>query len=266
MSRVACTPPRFIPARAGNTPFWRSPKPRMPVHPRSRGEHWPSTALMQPSYGSSPLARGTPVHKHPPDEFKRFIPARAGNTGDEDGPKRRMPVHPRSRGEHRGPGSVAGERAGSSPLARGTRAEIRELLAERRFIPARAGNTLRFDLRCADPAVHPRSRGEHDQWVCLPGTHGGSSPLARGTPVNPLLLLRRDRFIPARAGNTGYGAWRPAPSSVHPRSRGEHAPPPAAPSSSSGSSPLARGTPAAALEDGLVHRFIPARAGNTGRR
>ena len=93
----------------------------------------------------------------------------------------------------------------------------------------------------------------------------GSSPLARGT--HPVLLehLVPLRFIPARAGNTRRRGRLRAPRAVHPRSRGEHARRHSLSCSSSGSSPLARGTLAQTAAGVRVLRFIPARAGNTGR-
>ena len=49
--------PRFIPARAGNTPrpAWRRPPP--PVHPRSRGKYVGRVCAIEDDGGSSPLAR-----------------------------------------------------------------------------------------------------------------------------------------------------------------------------------------------------------------
>ena len=74
------------------------------------------------------------------------------------------------------------------------------------------------------------------------------------------------RFIPARAGNTPATSARTTAATVHPRSRGEHSGITPACSSSSGSSPLARGTLRPLDPVGGSDRFIPARAGNTGPR
>ena len=96
-----------------------------------------------------------------------------------------------------------------------------------RFIPARAGNT---SWPCASrtwTTVHPRPRGEHPTFDKAVNALIGSSPPARG---------------PRRA----QGATTPA-GTVHP--------------------PPARGTPdlrQCAPSDAL-HRFIPARAGNTAQ-
>ena len=94
----------------------------------------------------------------------------------------------------------------------------------------------------------------------------GSSPLARGTRRGGDGLRRHVRFIPARAGNTSRSMPSPLEAPVHPRSRGEHRPSRTACSWSSGSSPLARGTPRSSPSGSAPSRFIPARAGNTPRR
>ena len=152
---------RFIPARAGNTrPRSRRPA-RTPVHPRSRGEHWPGRRGTRRSHGSSPLARGTPARDRAGGLRVRFIPARAGNTASRRACSGRLPVHPRSRGEHHGLDEVTLYADGSSPLARGTLHRAQRDAARRRFIPARAGNTSATTARSIPRAVHPRSRGEH---------------------------------------------------------------------------------------------------------
>ncbi len=73
-------PPRFIPARAGNTAGTRLLTAQLPVHPRACGEHSSAfTCSFQPP-GSSPRVRGTLEVGPPCQSGARFIPARAGNT------------------------------------------------------------------------------------------------------------------------------------------------------------------------------------------
>ena len=94
----------------------------------------------------------------------------------------------------------------------------------------------------------------------------GSSPLARGTPGHPLANHGKSGLIPARAGNT-YGAFQHAGrQAAHPRSRGEHYWCLLLKPLSSGSSPLARGTPQMVPSMICHHGLIPARAGNTRKR
>ena len=71
---------RFIPAWAGNTTRQASANTCVPVHPRVGGEHLAVVELCDLRYGSSPRGRGTPERFHIALEFRRFIPAWAGNT------------------------------------------------------------------------------------------------------------------------------------------------------------------------------------------
>ncbi len=71
------------------------------------------------------------------------------------------------------------------------------------------------------------------------------------------------RFIPAGAGNTRTGRFKPGARSVYPRWRGEHATDSAENYRASGLSPLARGTLRLRRLFRLRPRFIPAGAGNT---
>ena len=236
-------PERFIPARAGNTHSCPAPRPDSPVHPRSRGEH-----VVQG------LGHGGLI---------RFIPARAGNTTPPSPPPPSATVHPRSRGEHFRMVLLLNAPSGSSPLARGTRPVGPRGGRGARFIPARAGNTLSSRSGTASTTVHPRSRGEHrSARYTMPGWNG-SSPLARGTRGGAPDRGRRDRFIPARAGNTSCRRTTGTARPVHPRSRGEHPIRSSICESFFGSSPLARGTQVATVARVVPLRFIPARAGNT---
>ena len=72
---------RFIPAGAGNTAAFVSPRDTLTVHPRWRGEHGEHVAILLLDVGSSPLARGTRQLQVEGLELARFIPAGAGNTG-----------------------------------------------------------------------------------------------------------------------------------------------------------------------------------------
>ena len=153
-----------------------------------------------------------------------------------------MLAHPRSRGEHPAAVVIENRGIGSSPLARGTSRGYPLHTVPERLIPARAGNiSLSHIIR--EPII-------------------GSSPLARGTCEFAGHGGVSFRLIPARAGN--ILRWKvdmmffPA----HPRSRGEHVGKVRGFPSSSGSSPLARGTSIKIIGDIFVWRLIPARAGN----
>ena len=111
--------------------------------------------------------------------------------------------------------------------------------------------------------AHPRSRGEHYHKQAKQMRDRDSSPLARGTRSPAAPLHRNARLIPARAGNTYTPGVTVNAHSAHPRSRGEHNPSLTLIGAVIGSSPLARGTPAARSVSKPQLRLIPARAGNT---
>ena len=152
---------------------------------------------------------------------------------------------------------------GSSPLTLGALRHLVHNLLLSRLIPARAGNTGRADAVSEDPRAHPRSRGEHWPFAPLRRCASGSSPLARGAQNLFRRLLSGLRLIPACAGNATSPQRRHVQRRAHPRSRGEHFYSTSHLLLASGSSPLARGTPAAICRIMLRFRLIPARAGNT---
>ena len=90
----------------------------------------------------------------------------------------------------------------------------------------------------------------------------GSSPRTRGTDVAVVGNQRRDRFIPAHAGNSTHKSTPNSPATVHPRARGEQTRTAIARPRCAGSSPRTRGTVDAGSTGGADHRFIPAHAGN----
>ena len=131
-------------------------------------------------------------------------------------------VYPRWRGEHISSRTRASFRLGLSPLARGTLHGFGFLFDGRRFIPAGAGNTYIRAKNKATATVYPRWRGEHIYQNISFYSHGGLSPLARGTRIKHGLTRRAARFIPAGAGNTPRLFKRGRRGSVYPRWRGEH--------------------------------------------
>ena len=175
---------RFIPAGAGNTYPAPAPTGAFSVHPRWRGEHASRCRTSRPTCGSSPLARGTHPSRTHPHRHRRFIPAGAGNTQQSDVFRLPSLVHPRWRGEHVGSDDYTKQKHGSSPLARGTLDMDEQTIADTRFIPAGAGNTVEDRIKC---------------W-----SDYGSSPLARGTLRLGSRRPSRQRFIPAGAGNTDH--------------------------------------------------------------
>ena len=234
---------RFIPARAGNTQSTSLFVRQFAVHPRASGEHTSAAAGCQPSAGSSPRERGT-LGTTPANLYKwRFIPARAGNTAGGSRGRAYNAVHPRASGEHEMIASSVMRRRGSSPRERGTLVPGSRRWHSRRFIPARAGNTLRAPGRRSRCPVHPRASGEHSMSASSRSRYGGSSPRERGTRLRMHGLT--------------------ANSTVHPRASGEHFITDQIACVIDGSSPRERGTRSRSPRKPLVPRFIPARAGNT---
>ena len=233
------------------------------AHPRSRGEHGCPHRWHGRPWGSSPLARGTQIEYLQTKTNTGLIPARAGNTGGARMRARREGAHPRSRGEHQKLVARLVGGSGSSPLARGTRGAQDAMLIRRGLIPARAGNTGNTRCLPAHMRAHPRSRGEHPSPLHSAAHTPGSSPLARGTPVEGWRALDADGLIPARAGNTIKESVAPRGTGAHPRSRGEHMRLNLTDTVNVGSSPLARGTRPHDGPSPRIDGLIPARAGNT---
>ena len=88
------------------------------------------------------------------------IPADAGNSPVPGHMCNTYPVYPRSRGELLLYRDYRRGIVGLSPLARGTRLRLANILMRIRFIPARAGNSQPDTNNAALRAVYPRSRGE----------------------------------------------------------------------------------------------------------
>ena len=233
------------------------------AHPRSRGEHTISGFGFFGNTGSSPLARGTRTVTIEEYNGAGLIPARAGNTHCSGEWWSWCGAHPRSRGEHDELRCTTTESVGSSPLARGTRRELKTMGDFVGLIPARAGNTKIQSPSLKSRGAHPRSRGEHRarRWVSL--IRQGSSPLARGTLLRAAGTGWWHGLIPARAGNTFVEHAKEIASRAHPRSRGEHLEAAHSGSGCWGSSPLARGTPNLRPDTQAFAGLIPARAGNT---
>ena len=245
----------------------RASSPRRTDHPRSRGVHLETQRRVLLPQGSSPLARGALEGVAGVDVVgevgARIIPARAGCTPRHPRSRPAPRDHPRSRGVHAtlvGPGFC---HTGSSPLARGALTKNLKTSGGIGIIPARAGCTRRGVHVMAGVRDHPRSRGVHPGGPVLTGLSGGSSPLARGAPVECCAPDVAGRIIPARAGCTLRRPRRSAATRDHPRSRGVHFTASRAFSNAVGSSPLARGALATITGHTPQNRIIPARAGCT---
>ena len=118
--------------------------------------------------GSSPRVRGTQANRFTNVFHRRFIPAGAGNARAACGKPRNRAVHPRGCGERSNYPDNLNRSAGSSPRVRGTHLQAVERLERPRFIPAGAGNAVRYKDFWGLTPVHPRGCGERSRLVSLP--------------------------------------------------------------------------------------------------
>ncbi len=215
---------RIIPASAGSTRSLSPPRQPRKDHPRERGEHSPPTGPRSRETGSSPRARGAHLRPQLLRGGDRIIPASAGSTGSRPRQERPWWDHPRERGEHTRPPPPLRVRNGSSPRARGARGVGNVDERPERIIPASAGSTAPYALPYISVTDHPRERGEHCRKSVRTGVEVGSSPRARGAPMDEGVAVgnvgssprargaQRRRMvpwrwwgiIPASAGSTGF--------------------------------------------------------------
>ena len=216
--------------------------------------------------GSSPLARGLRSPLGLRDHSFGIIPARAGFTLHSRTTRPSIRDHPRSRGVYLKVSERAKSIRGSSPLARGLLEADARLLASRGIIPARAGFTRSGLRQSRLQWDHPRSRGVYTFAGDMTPADTGSSPLARGLPCGVCGGGAGHGIIPARAGFTLSRRQVRRIFEDHPRSRGVYILVDCGDSTEGGSSPLARGLPAEAMQASEAARIIPARAGFTEAR
>ena len=132
---------------------------------------------------------------------------------------------------------------------------------DRRFIPAYAGFCEWQLYEDVKSEVHPRLRGVLSEHTILERREYGSSPLTRGSVNKPSRICMIRRFIPAYAGFCTDYLGNPTPEEVHPRLRGVLSGGTSGTTSSTGSSPLTRGSVVSESADVKKNRFIPAYAG-----
>ena len=170
--------------RVRGTP-WACRRPPLPnpVHPRVCGELTHNAVPLEIKDGSSPRVRGTP------QTIGTLAPTRT--------------VHPRVCGELPASHVQVLGGGGSSPRVRGTRRGPARTHSCRAVHPRVCGElaTSTASQRMVN-TVHPRVCGE--LWLDAKAAceAAGSSPRVRGTQQHCHRPLRRQRFIPACAGNS----------------------------------------------------------------
>ncbi len=254
---------RSIPAHAGETNGFGGTEPRFTVDPRSRGGDVRVTIGIPQLSGRSPLTRGRRALLRRAGAQRRSIPAHAGETDIEVGPRQPGEVDPRSRGGDRRPAPGHHHARGRSPLTRGRRGVGQHLGNPAGSIPAHAGETpMRFSPRSHNE-VDPRSRGGDTRGFRPRGARSGRSPLTRGRLPAICEASPSARSIPAHAGETKRCALVQRKNEVDPRSRGGDplGGPNVAPSA--GRSPLTRGRRHYVNLPERAIGSIPAHAGET---
>ncbi len=219
-------------------------------------------AHMDAATGSSPRVRGTPLTEATDQLPRRFIPACAGNAPAVVRFSRGTPVHPRVCGERSERKDQRLAISGSSPRVRGTHLPRIGWRLCMRFIPACAGNAIRYFQGVRLSPVHPRVCGERAPASYIFEPRFGSSPRVRGTRACALLRWGCGRFIPACAGNAVSSGPAGQTIVVHPRVCGERGVDGGPQDFRCGSSPRVRGTLATTVIHKITSRFIPACAGN----
>ena len=192
----------IIPACAGSTRDKGAFAARGWDHPRMRGEHPTRSRRRARPAGSSPHARRARTIDHSGQTKPGIIPACAGSTRRTAHQASCPGDHPRMRGEH--PLQLFGSKLclGSSPHARGARADAWPQAGGGRIIPACAGSTAVRGLMRSCRRDHPRMRGEHKSHKPCECKGIGSSPHARGALGCFVLGQLALGITPACAGST----------------------------------------------------------------
>ena len=155
--------------------------------------------------------------------------------------------------------------SGSSPRMRGKHDRYGHAVAQRRIIPAHAGQTALSSSSLVNATDHPRACGANVSSQSAMARKSGSSPRMRGKQLPIAKMLAHVRIIPAHAGQTARSSPCPRRSSDHPRACGANAVQSKGCPAVDGSSPRMRGKLTANAVIRLTMRIIPAHAGQTWR-
>ena len=191
---------RYIPACAGEAPWFTTRATVIPVHPRVCGGSSFVGWLALSGPGTSPRVRGKHEASQARHLINRYIPACAGEARNAKGLSYGLQVHPRVCGGS--PPSVAQppNQAGTSPRVRGKLRRERARRFAEGYIPACAGEACRAASGSRRTGVHPRVCGGSDAARQRPELPPGTSPRVRGKPRPRPLDRRRRGYIPACAG------------------------------------------------------------------
>ena len=214
----------LIPACAGRACPRISGRTAPRAHPRMRGECQAEAPSKPAIRGSSPHARGGLRCRQGWANEGGLIPACAGRAEAIGAIESYDAAHPRMRGEGGGITCTRPLARGSSPHARGGHARQLGAAGKPGLIPACAGRAAPSTCPPSSTTAHPRMRGEGTLPLIGALEWHGSSPHARGGHVLPPGDIEQPRLIPACAGRAARSCRFRAPTSAHPRMRGEGVP------------------------------------------
>ena len=131
---------RFIPAGAGNRPFWGTPMAAGPVYPRRCGEQQKSGSSVRNLIGLSPQVRGTATRPIIGMSCSTVYPRRCGEQGKKPPPNQTV--------------------SGLSPQVRGTGRSHFIACSWRSVYPRRCGEQARRSVSRSEPTgLSPQVRG-----------------------------------------------------------------------------------------------------------
>ncbi|RYP99497.1 hypothetical protein PG22506_1224 [Bifidobacterium pseudolongum subsp. globosum] len=259
------------------THYWNGSSPRMrgkpvrlfcvPVigtdHPRACGANTTRINPASHSSGSSPRMRGKRRLCCVASDWRRIIPAHAGQTPLYSSMSSGTSDHPRACGANSPRPLRTARCVGSSPRMRGKRTKIFDYSGNRRIIPAHAGQTQSAHTSLSTCADHPRACGANKVRFAGSIETAGSSPRMRGKQAQAHELPRSSRIIPAHAGQTASRSHARTLATDHPRACGANEPWSREHTHQVGSSPRMRGKRRLPGYAGALDRIIPAHAGQT---
>ena len=191
---------RSIPASAGEPPAGYGTARRRQVYPRECGGTSYSSEDDALGEGLSPRVRGNRKLSATPRLAPGSIPASAGEPGSEWNSHNPQPVYPRECGGTASADPREAERNGLSPRVRGNHGRRWQRQAQRRSIPASAGEPLCAGSSQLRRPVYPRECGGTSPAANGRASMVGLSPRVRGNRCRSGCWRRRRRSIPASAG------------------------------------------------------------------
>ena len=137
------------------------------VHPHTRGEYGQNWTAEEISNGSPPHTWGILLLLGIGTYVMRFTPTHVGNTRLALASAAALSVHPHTRGEYFRVPLQAETASGSPPHTWGIPGTWREILLQSRFTPTHVGNTMHPQTPGGHRPVHPHTRGEYSEILCL---------------------------------------------------------------------------------------------------